>query len=160
MGQLLDKLDELGIADNTIVMYSTDNGAEELSWPDGGVTPFRGEKDTKWEGGWRVPTAIRWPGVIKPGTVFNEILSHQDMLPTILAAAGDPDIVEKCKKGYGSETRPSRCISTDSILGLILKAKRKRTRAQASFIGAMKATSWHFATATGRFILQYNAPRE
>jgi len=100
VGQLLDKLDELGIADNTIVMYSTDNGAEELSWPDGGVTPFRGEKDTNWEGGWRVPTAIRWPGVIKPGTVSNDVFSHQDMLPTILAAAGEPDVVEKCKKGY------------------------------------------------------------
>jgi arylsulfatase len=100
VGQLLDKLDQLGIADNTIVMYSTDNGAEELSWPDGGSTPFRGEKDTNWEGGWRVPCAIRWPGVIKPGTVSNEIFSHQDMLPTLLAAAGEPDIVEKCKKGY------------------------------------------------------------
>ncbi len=100
VGQLLAKLDELKIADNTIVMYSTDNGAEELSWPDGGTTPFRGEKDTNWEGGWRVPTAIRWPGVIKPGTVSNEICSHQDMLPTLLAAAGELDIVEKCKKGY------------------------------------------------------------
>ena len=100
IGQMLAKLDELGIADNTIVMYSTDNGAEELSWPDGGTTPFRGEKDTNWEGGWRVPTAIRWPGVIKSGTVFNDICSHQDMLPTLLAAAGEPDIVEKCKKGY------------------------------------------------------------
>ena len=100
VGQLLDKLDELGIADNTIVMYSTDNGAEELSWPDGGCTPFRGEKDTNWEGGWRVPAAIRWPGVIKPGTVSNELFSHQDMLPTLVAAAGEPDIVEKCKKGY------------------------------------------------------------
>jgi arylsulfatase len=100
VGQLLDKLDELGIADNTIVMYSTDNGAEELSWPDGGSTPFRGEKDTNWEGGWRVPTAIRWPGAIKPGTVSNEVFSHQDVLPTLLAAAGEPDIVEKCKKGH------------------------------------------------------------
>jgi arylsulfatase len=100
VGQLLDKLDQLGIADNTIVMYSTDNGAEELSWPDGGTTPFRGEKDTNWDGGWRVPCAIRWPGVIKPGTVSNEIFSHRDMLPTLVAAAGEPDIVEKCKKGY------------------------------------------------------------
>ena len=106
VGQLLAKLDELGIADNTIVMWSTDNGAEELSWPDGGTTPFRGEKDTNWEGGWRVPCAIRWPGVIKPGTVYNEIFSHQDMLPTLLAAAGEPDIVEKIKKGHqaGSKT--------------------------------------------------------
>jgi arylsulfatase len=105
VGQLLDKLDELKIADNTIVMYSTDNGAEELSWPDGGATPFRGEKDTNWDGGWRVPTAIRWPGVIKPGTVSNEVHSHQDMLPTLLAAAGEPDIVEKCKKGYAAGKR-------------------------------------------------------
>jgi arylsulfatase len=97
---MLAKLDELGIADNTIVMYSTDNGAEELSWPDGGTTPFRGEKDTNWEGGWRVPCAIRWPGVIKPGTVSNEIFSHQDMLPTLLAAAGEPGIVDKLKKGH------------------------------------------------------------
>ena len=81
-------------------MYSTDNGAEVMSWPDGGTTPFRGEKDTNWEGGWRVPCAIRWPGVIKPGTVSNEIFSHTDMLPTLLAAAGEPDIVEKLKKGY------------------------------------------------------------
>jgi arylsulfatase A-like enzyme len=100
VGELLDKLDKLGIADNTIVMYSTDNGAEKCTWPDGGTSPFRGEKATNWEGGWRVPTAIRWPGVIKPGTVSNELFSHQDMLPTLLAAAGEPNIVEKCKKGY------------------------------------------------------------
>jgi arylsulfatase A-like enzyme len=102
VGKLLDKLDQLGIADNTIVMYSTDNGAEVMSWPDGGTTPFRGEKDTNFEGGWRVPCAIRWPGVIKAGTVSNEIFSHTDMLPTLAAAAGEPDIVEKLKKGYKS----------------------------------------------------------
>jgi arylsulfatase A-like enzyme len=100
VGKLLDKLDQLGITDNTIVMYSTDNGAEVMSWPDGGTTPFRGEKDTNFEGGWRVPCAIRWPGVIKPGTVSNEVFSHTDMLPTLAAAAGDPDAVEKLKKGY------------------------------------------------------------
>ena len=100
VGQLLKKLDDLGIAENTIVMYATDNGAEEFSWPDGGTTPFRGEKDTNWEGAWRVPCMIRWPGVIKPGTVSNEIFSHQDMLPTLLAAAGEPDIVAKLKQGY------------------------------------------------------------
>jgi len=100
VGQLLKKLDDLGIAENTIVMYATDNGAEEFSWPDGGVTPFRGEKDSNWEGGWRVPCMIRWPGVIKPGTVSNDIFSHQDMLPTLLAAAGEPDIVAKLKQGY------------------------------------------------------------
>jgi len=100
VGRLLDKLDELGIADNTIVMYSTDNGAEVMSWPDGGSTPFRGEKDTNYEGGWRVPCAIRWPGVIKAGTVSNEIFSHTDMLPTLAAVGGEPNIVEKLKKGY------------------------------------------------------------
>ena len=100
VGQLLQKLDALGIADNTIVMYSTDNGAEVCTWPDGGATPFRAEKDTNYEGGWRVPCAIRWPGVLKPGTVSNEAFSHMDMLPTLLAAAGEPNIVEKLKKGY------------------------------------------------------------
>jgi arylsulfatase len=100
VGQLLDKIDQLGIANNTIVMYSTDNGAEEMTWPDGGVTPFRGEKDTNWEGGWRVPCLIRWPGVIKPGTVSNDIFAHNDMLPTLVAAAGEPNIVEKLKQGY------------------------------------------------------------
>ncbi|MDB4962507.1 MAG: arylsulfatase [Myxococcales bacterium] len=100
VGQLLAKLDELGIADDTIVMYSTDNGAEVFTWPDGGSTPFRGEKDTNWEGGWRVPCAIRWPGRIKPGTVSNEMFSHVDMLPTLVAVAGEPDIVEKLKQGH------------------------------------------------------------
>jgi len=99
VGQLLDKLKELGIEDNTIVMYSTDNGAESFSWPDGGTTPFRNEKATNWEGGFRVPCAIRWPGVIKPGTVLNDIFAHEDMLPTLLAAAGDPDVTAKLLKG-------------------------------------------------------------
>jgi len=99
VGQLLDKLDELGLAEDTIVMYSTDNGAEVFTWPDGGATPFRGEKNTNWEGGFRVPTAMRWPGVIKPGTVLNDIVSHEDMVPTLMAAAGDPNVVEKLKKG-------------------------------------------------------------
>ncbi|HTE37918.1 MAG TPA: sulfatase-like hydrolase/transferase, partial [Reyranella sp.] len=106
VGQLLKKLDDLGIADNTIVVYTTDNGAEVMSWPDGGTTPFRGEKATNWEGGYRVPMVIRWPGVIRPGTIYNEFFSHYDLIPTLCAAAGEPDIVEKCKKGYqaGSKT--------------------------------------------------------
>jgi arylsulfatase A-like enzyme len=99
VGQLLAKLKELGIEDNTIVMYSTDNGAEAFLWPDGGTTMFRGEKNTQWEGGYRVPTAIRWPGVIKPGTINNEIGSHEDMLPTLLAAAGAPNVKEELLKG-------------------------------------------------------------
>ncbi|HWI68026.1 MAG TPA: arylsulfatase [Nitrospiraceae bacterium] len=100
IGQMLDKLDELGIADNTIVMYSTDNGPENDTWPDGANTPFRGQKDSNWEGGWRVPSFIRWPGKIKPGSVLNGIVSHIDMLPTFLAAAGDPDVTQKLLKGY------------------------------------------------------------
>jgi arylsulfatase len=100
IGQMLDKLDELGVADNTIVMYSTDNGPENDTWPDGANTPFRSQKDTNWEGAWRVPSFIRWPGKIKPGTVLNGICSHQDMLPTLLAAAGDPDVSKKLLAGY------------------------------------------------------------
>jgi arylsulfatase A-like enzyme len=99
VGQLLDKLKELGLDDNTIVMYSTDNGAEKFTWPDGGTSPFRGEKNTNWEGGYRVPCAIRWPGVIKPGTVLNDVFAHEDMLPTIMAAAGVPDVKEQLLKG-------------------------------------------------------------
>lgn len=98
VGQLLDKLKELGIEDNTIVMYSTDNGAETFTWPDGGTTMFRGEKNTQWEGGYRVPTAIRWPGVIEPGTVINDIGAHEDMLTTLLAAAGDTTVKEDLLK--------------------------------------------------------------
>jgi arylsulfatase len=100
VGELLKKLDDLKIADNTIVLYSTDNGAECFSWPDGGTTPFRNEKNTNWEGGYRVPCLLRWPGVIKPGTEVNDILSHEDWVQTFMAAAGEPDIKEQLLKGY------------------------------------------------------------
>jgi len=100
VGQILDKLEELGLEENTIIMYSTDNGAEIFLWPDGGMTPFRNEKNSNWEGGYRVPTMIKWPGVIEPGTVYNDVFSHEDMLPTILAAAGEADIKEKLLKGH------------------------------------------------------------
>jgi len=99
VGQLLAKLKELGLDENTIVMYSTDNGAETFTWPDGGTTMFRGEKNTNWEGGYRVPTLIRWPGVIKPGTVINDIGAHEDMLPTLLSAAGNTSVAADLKKG-------------------------------------------------------------
>jgi arylsulfatase A-like enzyme len=99
IGQLLDKLEELGLDQSTIVMYSTDNGSESFSWPDGGTTMFRGEKNTQWEGGYRVPTLLRWPGVIEPGTIINEVGSHEDMLPTLLAAVGEADIRERLMKG-------------------------------------------------------------
>jgi arylsulfatase A-like enzyme len=99
VGQLLAKLKELGLEETTIVMYSTDNGSESFSWPDGGTTMFRGEKNTNWEGGYRVPTVIRWPGVIKPGTIINDIAAHEDMLPTLMAAAGDTTVKEDLLKG-------------------------------------------------------------
>jgi arylsulfatase A-like enzyme len=99
VGQLLDKLDALGIDDNTIVMYSTDNGAETFSWPDGGTIPFRGEKNTNWEGGYRIPCMIKWPGKFAAGKISNEIMSHEDWVPTLLAAAGASDVKEKLLDG-------------------------------------------------------------
>jgi arylsulfatase A-like enzyme len=99
IGQMLDKLDELGIADNTIVMYSTDNGPENDTWPDGATTPFRGQKDSNWEGGWRVPCVMRWPGKIPAGSVLNGIVSHIDMFPTLLAIAGNPDVKQQLLAG-------------------------------------------------------------
>ncbi len=100
IGLFLDKLDELGIADNTIVFYSTDNGPHYNTWPDAAATPFRGEKNTNWEGGWRVPSMVRWPGKIEAGSVSNEIMHHMDWTPTFLAAAGEPDVKEKLLKGH------------------------------------------------------------
>ena len=102
VGQLLDKLDELGIADNTIVFYSTDNGPHKNTWPDAGTSPFRSEKNTNWEGGWRVPAMVRWPGKIEAGSVSNDIMHHMDWLPTLAAAAGAPDVKEKLLKGYAA----------------------------------------------------------
>ncbi len=103
VGIMLKKLDELGIADNTIVMYSTDNGVHYNSWPDAGITPFRSEKNTNWEGGWRVPAFTRWPAQFKAGTVLNGIVSMQDWLPTLLAAAGEPDINSKLLSGHKAD---------------------------------------------------------
>ncbi|HEY6722717.1 MAG TPA: sulfatase-like hydrolase/transferase, partial [Polyangiaceae bacterium] len=100
VGRLLKLLDELKIADNTIVVYSTDNGAEVVTWPDGGTIPFRGEKGTTWEGGLRIPAMVRWPGVIPAGRIINDIFSHEDWMPTLVAAAGVPDVKEKLLKGY------------------------------------------------------------
>ena len=100
VGQMLDLLDELGIAEDTIVMYSTDNGPHMNSWPDAAMTPFRNEKNSNWEGAFRVPAMVRWPGNIPAGAVSNEIIAHQDWLPTLLAAAGDPDVSDRLKEGY------------------------------------------------------------
>jgi arylsulfatase len=102
VGELLHVIDELGIADNTIVLYSTDNGPHYNTWPDAAATPFRGEKNTNWEGGWRVPAMVRWPGKIKAGSISNQIMHHMDWLPTFVAAAGDADIKSKLLKGYST----------------------------------------------------------
>jgi arylsulfatase len=123
VGQLLDKLKELGIEKNTIVMYSTDNGAETFTWPDGGTTMFRGEKNTQWEGGYRVPTLIRWPGTVEPGTVVNDIGAHEDMLTTLLAAAGEPNIKEELLKGKTIGDRTYKVHLDGYDLGPALKGE-------------------------------------
>jgi len=125
VGQLLDKLKDLGIEDNTIVMYSSDNGAEFFSWPDGGSTMFRNEKATQWEGGFRVPCAIRWPGVIKPGTVINDLCAHEDMLPTLLAAAGDTTVKEDLLKGRQAIGRTYKVHLDGDNLMPFLKGEEK-----------------------------------
>jgi arylsulfatase len=100
VGRMLDKLDELGIAEDTIVLYSTDNGPHYNTWPDAGITPWRSEKNTNWEGAFRVPSFARWPGRFEAGKVLNGITSHQDWLPTLLAAAGEPEINQKLLDGH------------------------------------------------------------
>jgi arylsulfatase len=100
IGQLLNYLDESGLAQDTIVIYTTDNGPMVATWPDAGSTPFRSEKNTNWEGGWRVPAMIRWPGTVRPGTIVNDIVAGEDWMPTLLAIAGVPDVKEKLLAGY------------------------------------------------------------
>jgi arylsulfatase len=108
VGSVLDQLDRLGIADDTLVIYSTDNGPHENSWPDAGTTPFRSEKNTNWEGAFRVPLLVRWPGRIKAGAVSNDIVQHHDWLPTLLAAAGEPDVSEKLLRGHSANGKKFR----------------------------------------------------
>ena len=141
VGQLLDKLDELGIADNTIVHYSTDNGPHMNTWPDAALVPFFGEKNTNWEGGWRVPSMVRWPGKIEAGSVSNEIMHHMDWLPTYLAAAGEPNIKEKLKKGGVRRSAAStRCISTATTSCRTSPVEEKRGRAARSSISPTRAS--------------------
>ena len=125
VGQLLAKLEELGLDENTIIMYSTDNGAETFTWPDGGTTMFRGEKNTNWEGGYRVPTAIKWPGVIQPGTVINEIGAHEDMLLTLVNAAGGKNVQEDLKKGTTIGGRSYKVHLDGYDLGPALRGQTK-----------------------------------
>jgi arylsulfatase len=158
VGRVLAKLEELGIADNTIVIYSTDNGAETFSWPDGGITPFWGEKGTTWEGGHRVPLIVRWPGTIKAGTTYNNIISQEDWLPTLLAAAGEPKVVEKLKQGYranGKEWRvhPDGYNFLPFFKGQVAQSPREEIFyfGQGGDLNAIRVDNWkiHFATIDG-----------
>jgi len=158
VGLLLDKLDELGITDNTIVIYSTDNGAETITWPDGGTTPFHGEKGTTWEGGFRVPCLVRWPGVIKPGTKINAIMSQEDWLPTLLAAAGGPGIVDKLKQGYQANGKNWKVHLDGYDFTSLFKGETEKGPRETIFYfgqqGDLNAVRWndwkaHFATLHG-----------
>jgi len=158
VGDLLKKLDDLGISENTIVVYSTDNGAETGTWPDGGTTPYHGEKGTTWEGGFRVPQVVRWPGVIKPGTIVNDIMSQEDWLPTLLAAAGDPNIVEELKKGYKAGSKSFKVhIDGYNFLPFFKGEAKKGPREEIFYFGqggelnAIRWNDWkvHFAVQEG-----------
>lgn len=158
VGQLLDQLDELGIADNTIVVYSTDNGAEKVTWPDGGITPFHGEKGTTWEGGFRVPCVVRWPGVVEPGIKTDTIMSHEDWIPTLMTAVGEPGIVDKLKEGHTANGKDWRVHLdgfdfTEYLSGAVEEGPRD-TIFYFDQLGALNAIRWndwkaHFAIVEG-----------
>jgi len=158
VGLVLKKLDDLGIADNTIVVYSTDNGAETFSWPDGGMTPFHGEKGTTWEGGFRVPCVVRWPGLIKAGTIYNDIMSQEDWMPTLVAAAGVPDVKEKLKQGYQAGEKEFRVhLDGDNYLPCFKGEGDEGPRksiiyfSQGGELNAVRYENWkiHFAMQQG-----------
>ena len=152
IGEMLDLLDEIGIADNTFVMYSTDNGPHMNSWPDAGKTPFRNEKNSNWEGAFRVPALVRLPGKIKAGSVSNEIVSHLDWMPTILAVAGEPDIKEKLLKGHKAGEKTFKVHLDGYNLLPCSPGKRRRARARGSSTSPTTATSPACATTTGRCV--------
>jgi arylsulfatase A-like enzyme len=167
VGRLLDLLDELGVTEDTIIMYSTDNGAEEMTWPDGGTTPFRGEKATTFEGGFRVPCMFRWPGTIEPGTVNNEIGAHEDCLPTFLAAAGDSGIVDQLKKGkqVGKTTYKVHLDGYD--MGPHWSGEEERSPRESFFywtddgdLGALRYGNWkvHFMEQRGHGMEVWQEP--
>jgi len=167
VGVLLKKLDDLGITDNTIVIYSTDNGAETVSWPDGGITPFHGEKGTTWEGGFRVPCMVRWPGVIKPGTRINEIMSQEDWMPTLLAAAGVPGIVEKVKKGHTANGKDWKVHLDGYNFGPYLRGEAEKGPRDAIYyfgqggeLNAVRFQDWkvHFAVIEGNIATGERGP--
>jgi arylsulfatase A-like enzyme len=154
VGQLLDKLDDLGIADNTIVVYSTDNGSQTGTYPDGGAEPFRGEKGSTWEGGFRVPAMVRWPGVVEPDSVINDVTHHMDWLPTFLTAAGEPGIDAKLKKGHRVGDKVYRVHLDGYDQTTRLSGKGPHSRETVFFFddnGSLNALRWqdwkiHFAT--------------
>ena len=158
VGELLKQLDDLGIADNTIVVYTTDNGAEIALWPDGAMTPFHGEKGTTWEGGMRIPMMVRWPGVVKPGTQYNEIISLIDWFPTLCAAAGMPDVKEKMKTGFAGANGKNFKVHLDGYNFMpFFKGETKEPPRDAIYYfdqgGNLNAIRWNdwklsFATAS------------
>jgi arylsulfatase A-like enzyme len=158
VGQLLKKVDDLGVTDNTIIMYSTDNGAEIVSWPDGGTTPFHGEKGTTWEGGHRVPLLVKWPGVIKPGSEISDMIAHNDWMPTLVAAAGEPNVKEKLLQGYQANNKTFK-VHLDGYNYLpFFKGEAKKAPREEYFYfdqsGNLNAVRWndwkvHFAVLEG-----------
>ncbi len=170
VGQLLDQLDQLGITDNTIVIYSTDNGAETFTFPDGGMIPFRGFKGTTWEGGFRVPAMVRWPGKIEKGRVVNDIFSHQDWVPTLMAAVGEADIKKKLKQGYSAGTKKYKVhLDGYNQLGLLQGTESGRRETffffdDESNLNAVRWNDWkvHFAVKDDWFYGQretYTIPK-
>jgi arylsulfatase len=158
VGQLLKKIDDLGLADNTIVIYSTDNGAEKVTWPDGGITPFHGEKGTTWEGGFRAPCLVRWSGVIKPGMKHHDIMSQEDWFSILLAAAGVPDVVGKLKQGYRANGKDWKVHLDGYDFGPRFRGEaEKGPREEIMYFGQggeLNAVRWqdwkvHFATVEG-----------
>ena len=166
VGSLLAKLDELGVADNTIVVFSTDNGAEKFTFPDGGTIPFRGEKGTTWEGGFRVPAMVKWPGQIKPGTVINDIVSQEDWMPTLLAAAGNPNVKQELLKGkaYAGKTFKAHLDGYNQLpllKGEVEKGKGPREEIfyfdAAGNLNALRFQDWklHFSIMEGAINTAY-----
>ncbi|MGY4359669.1 arylsulfatase A-like enzyme [Bradyrhizobium sp. i1.3.6] len=159
VGELLKQLDDLGIAENTIVLYTTDNGAEIALWPDGAMTPFHGEKGTTWEGGMRIPMMVRWPGVVKPGTQYNDIISLTDWFPTLCAAAGIPDVKEKMKTGFAGAGGKNFKVHLDGYNFMpFLKGEAKQGPREAIYYfdqgGNLNAIRWNdwklsFASSKG-----------
>ena len=150
VGKLLKALDDLGMANNTIVVYSTDNGPNQFSWPDAATTPFRSEKDTNWEGAFRVPAAVRWPGHIKPGEISTAMISGLDWFPTLLAAAGDTTLRNASSRARTLAVRPPRCISMVTTSSITSLEKTRPARAEILPISTTMANSLHSGTTIGR----------